>query len=481
MSDPARRARGAEDLADRIAAIVGEAHCIRAPEAMAPYLTDWRGLFRGRARLVARPGSTAEVAAVVRLCAEARVPIVPQGGNTGYMGGATPSPDGDAVVVSLARMNRVRAIDAANYTMTVEAGRILQQVQEAAAEADRLFPLSLGAEGTCQIGGNLSTNAGGIAVLRYGNMRDLTLGLEVVLPDGSVWDGLRALRKDNTGYDLKHLFIGAEGTLGIITAAVLKLFPQPRARVTVFAAVRDLEAALALLSLCRTATGDALVSFELVPRIGIELALKHVPGTLDPFPQPYDVCLLIEATAGVADSGLRAALESALASGLEEGLVLDALFAESEAQTRRLWHLREAIVEGQRLEGGNIKHDIAVPVSKVPAFIAQASAAASAIVPGAQPVAFGHLGDGNVHFNLAPPPGTDPQAFLAAAARITPAVHEVAAALGGSISAEHGLGQLKRDEITRFKSAVEIELMRSVKRALDPLGIMNPGKVVTVG
>jgi FAD/FMN-containing dehydrogenase len=299
-----------------------------------------------------------------------------------------------------------------------------------------------------------------------------------VLPDGSVWEGLRGLRKDNTGYDLKQLFIGAEGTLGVITAAVLKLFPRPRERVTAFVAVRDLDAALALLSRCREATGDALVSFELVPRIGIDLALKHVPASIDPLPQPYDLCLLIEATAGVPQSGLREALESALGAGLDDGSVLDAAFAESEEQRRRLWHLREAIVEGQRLEGGNIKHDIAVPVSQVPAFIAQASAAVQDLVPGARPVAFGHLGDGNVHFNLAPPPGMDLDAFIAETARITPAVHAVAAALGGSISAEHGLGQLKRDEIARYKSPLEIELMHTVKRALDPHDIMNPGKVV---
>jgi FAD/FMN-containing dehydrogenase len=480
MATAAQR-QNADTLTDRVAAIVGAANVVAANEAMAPYLTDWRKLFRGRARLVARPGSTAEVAALVRLCAAERIPIVPQGGNTGYMGGATPSERGDAIVVSLARMSRVRALDPANYTMTVEAGCILQQMQEAAAAADRLFPLSLGAEGTCQIGGNLSTNAGGIAVLRYGNMRELALGLEVVLPDGTVWEGLRALRKDNTGYDLKQLFIGAEGTLGIITAAVLKLFPRPRDRVTVLAAVRDLDAALDLLSRCRTATGDALVSFELIPRIGIDLALKHIPTTLDPFPDPHDMCLLIEATAGVPESGLRAALESALAGGFEEGLVLDAVFAESETQARRLWHLREAIVEGQRLEGGNIKHDIAVPISQVPAFIAKAMAAVHEVVPGARPVAFGHLGDGNVHFNLAPPEGADLDSFLAEAPRLAPVVHQVAASFAGSISAEHGLGQLKRDEITRYKSTVELNLMRTLKHALDPHGIMNPGKVVQGG
>jgi FAD/FMN-containing dehydrogenase len=466
------------DLAERVAAIVGRDHCLAEPAAMAPYLTDWRGNFHGRARLVARPGSTAEVAALVQLCVAERVPVVPQGGNTGYMGGATPSGCGDAIVLALARMNRVRAIDAANYTMTVEAGCILQQVQEAAAAADRLFPLSLGAEGTCQIGGNLSTNAGGIAVLRYGNMRELTLGLEAVLPDGTVWEGLRALRKDNTGYDLKQLFIGAEGTLGVITAAVLKLFPRPRQRVTAFVAVRDVAAAVELLSRSRAATGDALTSFELIGRLGIDLALKHVPASLDPLAAPHAFCVLIEATAGVPDSGLRAALEAALGTALEDGLVVDAVFAETEAQARRLWHLREAIVEGQRLEGGNMKHDVSVPVSRVAELIAKATAAAQAVLPGLRPVPFGHIGDGNIHFNLCPPLGMTAEAFLARTPHVTRAVHDVVAALDGSISAEHGLGQLKRDEIGRYKAALELELMAKVKRALDPLGIMNPGKVV---
>lgn len=465
-------------LLDRLKSIVGPSGWIDDPATIAPYLVDQRGLYRGRAALLLRPASTEEVAAVVRQCAEARVGIVPQGGNTGLVGGATPDPEGRQVLLCLERMNRIRAIDPLDYTMIVEAGCILRQVQEAAAKVDRLFPLSLGAEGSCQIGGTLSTNAGGTNVLRYGNARELVLGLEVVLPDGRIWNGLRTLRKDNTGYDLKQLFLGAEGTLGIITAAALRLFPMPRERVTGFVAVRDLNAALELLARCRAGSGDRVSSFELLPRSGIELALRHVPDAIDPLAGTHDWYVLIELTSSLAGEGLRATLERILAEALEAGLVVDATIAQSGAAADRLWRLREAIVEAQRYAGAAMKHDVAVPVSRVPDFVAQASAAVAAALPGVRIIPFGHLGDGNVHFNLNRPEESDDAGFLARRAEITAIVHDIAASLGGSISAEHGVGRLRRDDLPRYKSAVELDLMRRVKAALDPDGIMNPGKVL---
>ena len=448
------------------------------PAAMAPYLLDWRKLYRGQALCVARPRETAEVARIVAAAAAAGVAIVPQGGNTGLTGASVPLETGDSILLSLERMDRIRVIDAANYTITVEAGCILQRVQEAASAVDRLFPLSLGAEGSCRIGGNLSTNAGGIAVLHYGNMRDLTVGLEVVLPDGRVWDGLRALRKDNTGYDLKQLFIGAEGTLGVVTAAVLKLFSLPRQRVTIFAAASNMAATLPLLSRLREASGDALTSFEMIPRVALELAMAHVPGSFDPFAKPHDPYLLIELSAGSAAVDLRAMIEPALAAALEEGLLADATIAESEARAKRLWFLREAVVEAQTPAGASIKHDVAVPVAAVAAFLAEAKPALEAALPGVTVYAFGHLGDGNIHFNLIQPQAMAPEAFLAMTGALNHKVHDIVARYGGSISAEHGLGRLRREEIARYKSPVEIELMRRIKAALDPRGIMNPGKLL---
>jgi D-lactate dehydrogenase (cytochrome) len=448
------------------------------PGAMAPYLVDWRKLYHGQALCVARPRETAEVARIMSLAAAAGVAIVPQGGNTGLTGASVPLETGSSILLSLERMDRIRAIDAANYTMTVEAGCILQKVQEAAYAADRLFPLSLGAEGSCRIGGNLSTNAGGIAVLHYGNMRDLTLGLEVVLPDGRVWEGLRALRKDNTGYDLKQLFIGAEGTLGIITAAVLKLFPLPRQRLTIFAAAANMEAALPLLARLRQASGDALTSFEMIPRVALELAMAHVPGSFDPFAQRHDPYLLIELAAGSEGIDLRAMIEPVLAAALEEGLLADATIAESEARAKRLWFLREAVVEAQGPAGASIKHDIAVPVAAVAAFLAEAKPVLEAALPGVIVYAFGHLGDGNIHFNLLQPPGVEAADFTALTGALNRRVHDLVARYGGSISAEHGLGRLRREEITRYKSEIEIELMRRIKAALDPQGLMNPGKLL---
>ncbi len=458
--------------------LLGPGGFIVEPDTMAPYLIDWRKLYAGRAIGVARPRDTAEVAAVLRLAASAGVATVPQAGNTGLVGGGIPLAEGRSLVLSLERMNRIRAIDPANYTITVEAGCILQHVQQAAEEVDRLFPLSLTAEGSCRIGGNLSTNAGGIAVLHYGNMRDLALGIEVVLPDGQVWDGLRALRKDNTGYDLKHLFIGAEGTLGVITAAVLKLFPRPRERVTIFAAAADLPATLALLARLRSASGDALTSFELIPRISLALALEYVAGSFDPFAVPHEHYLLIELSSSRESGGLRAAAEAALAAALDDGLLLDATIAESEAQARRLWFLREAIVEAQRPAGAGIKHDVAVPVAAVPDFLSEATAAVTAALPGVRVLAFGHLGDGNIHFNLCQPRQMAAAEFLARTGAFNRLVHDIVARHGGSISAEHGLGQLRREEIRRYKPAVEMDLMRRIKAALDPQGLMNPGKLL---
>ena len=465
-------------LLGRIEAVVGAKGLVAEPAEMAPYLSEPRGLYTGRARILVRPATTAEVAEVVRLCAESGTPVVPQGGNTGLVGGATPFEDGRAVLLNLGRMNKIRAVDAANNTITVEAGCILRQVQEAAAAVDRLFPLSLGAEGSCQIGGNISTNAGGIQVLRYGNMRELVLGLEVVLPDGRVWDGLRALRKDNTGYDLKQLFIGAEGTLGIITAAVLRLFPMPRERATAFAAVRDLEAAVALLGRIRAAAGDVVTSFELFPRFGIDLALAHVPGTQDPLAGRHDWYVLAEVAGGGRGGALADMLESALTDAFEDGLVPDATVAASQAQADAFWRLREGMVEGQKSAGGSIKHDIAVPVSAVPAFLARAMAAVTELIPGIRPVPFGHLGDGNIHFNLSQPVGADKAAYLARWDEVNRVVHDIVAEFSGSISAEHGIGRLKVEENQHYKSALEIELMQTVKKALDPRGLMNPGKVV---
>ena len=465
-------------LRARFAELLGADGVLDQPAATAPYLTDWRKLYRGAAAAVLRPRSTAEVAAIVGLCGEAGIPIVPQGGNTGLVGGATPSADGRAVVLALGRMNRVSSIDAENFTLAVEAGAILQAVQQAAADADRLFPLSLGAEGQCQIGGNISTNAGGIAVLRYGNMRELVLGLEVVLPSGEIWNGLRALRKDNTGYDLKQFFIGAEGTLGVVTAAVLKLFPKPVEKATAFVATGDPARAVALLARCRSASGDNVTSFEIISRPSIDLALRHIPGTVDPLANSSPYYVLIELTATTRGTALRTQLEAALEAALEDRLIVDATIAESEAATRRLWHLREAIVEAQRVEGPSIKHDIAVPTSKVATFIDQAVAEMIHAMPGVRPIAFGHLGDGNIHFNLTAPPNMAEADFFAEGARLTRLVHDRAAAAGGSISAEHGLGVLRRDEIRRYKSAVELATMRQIKAALDPRGIMNPGKVI---
>ncbi len=466
------------DALSEIKAVLGPRGWIDDASEMERYLVDERRLYRGRAPLVLRPASTAEVAAVMRICHRRRIPVVPQGGNTGMVGGAVPHEHGGELVLSLARLNRIRAIDPLNYTMTVEAGCILANLQKAAEEADRLFPLSLGAEGSCMIGGNLSCNAGGVAVLRYGNARELTLGLEVVLPDGGVLDGLTALRKDNTGYDLKQLFIGAEGTLGIITAAVLKLFPRPREAVTALVAVPELQAAVELLAHARASSGDQLSAFELMPRLGFELDMAYLPGIVDPLQRPYEHYVLLEFTSADAAAELGPRIESALAEAIQKGLVLDATIAANTAQAKALWRLREGIPEAQQAHGGGIKHDVSVPVSRVADFIAEATAACLAHEPAVRVLAFGHVGDGNVHFNLCRPHGADAKAFEARHEEFNRIVHDIVARMGGSISAEHGIGRLKRAELARYAPALELELMRKVKAAFDPHGIMNPGKVL---
>ena len=478
MSTDVQPSLVSEDALERIKEAVGAKGWITDPQAMEPYLVEPRGRYRGSTALVVRPASREEVAAVVRICAGAGIGIVPQGGNTGLVGGSLPYDRAGEIVLSLGRMNAVRAIDPVNYTITVEAGCVLADVQAAAAEADRLFPLSLGAEGSCQIGGNLSTNAGGTQVLRYGNARDLVLGLEVVLPDGSLWEGLRGLRKDNSGYDLKQLFIGAEGTLGVITAAVLKLFPRPREVVTAFVGVGDAHAAAALFTRARDAAGEAVTACELMPRIGLEFVLRHAPGTRDPLAEPHPYYVLLELSGFAASAGLRDALESLLAEALEAGIAQDATIAASADQARALWRLREALSEVQRDEGGSIKHDVSVPLSRVADFIVEADAAVAAVLPGVRPVPFGHLGDGNVHYNLSQPVGADTDAYLARWDEINAIVHDIALGMGGSFSAEHGIGRMHKDDLARYRSPLELELMRRLKAALDPQGIMNPGKVV---
>jgi len=457
--------------------IVGRAHVLTRPSETAPYLLDWRGRFRGAARAVVRPANTAEVAQLVALCADAKVPIVPQGGNTGMCGGATPDESGNEIVVSLGRLREIRAVDRDNATITVEAGVTLAEVQQAAEAAELLFPLSLASEGSCTIGGNLSTNAGGTAVLRYGNARDLVLGVEVVLADGRVWNGLRSLRKDNTGYDLKQLFIGSEGTLGIMTAAVLKLFAAPRTRVTSLAGVADVGRAVDLLREMKQALGDHLVGFELISGFALQLSRMHHPDLPDPLPG-HAWYVLLQANDTTVDSPLASQVETAVARAAEAGIVADATIAQSEEQAARLWALRENISEAQRREGPNIKHDISVPISAIPAFIEETGSALTQALPGARLVVFGHLGDGNLHYNVAAPAGISAQNFMENGGLANRIVHDRVVAMGGSISAEHGIGQLKREELTRYKSALELELMARLKSALDPGGLLNPGKVL---
>ena len=466
------------NLIDSLKGIVGDAHVITAAADMAPYLTDWRKRYTGRAQAVVRPATADAVAAVVKLAADTGTPVVPQGGNTGLVGGGTPDDSGRAVLLSLARMNRVRSIDPVNNTITVEAGCVLQRVQEAAAEAGRLFPLSLAAQGTATIGGNLSTNAGGTQVLRYGNARELALGLEVVLPSGQLWNGLRGLRKDNTGYDLRDLFIGAEGTLGIITAACLKTFPAPKGEGTALLAVGTVDAALALLALAQSAAGPALTGFELFSDFCLELVERHFPPHRSPLTERSPFYVLAQLSDHESDEHAAALLQAISGQAIEQGLASDAALAQSVGQARGLWALREFISEAQAAEGRNIKHDISVPISAITRFVAETDALLARNLPGTRMVVFGHLGDGNLHYNVSPPVGLADVEFVKRQPAVYRLVHDQVARHGGSISAEHGIGQLKREENQHYKSAVELALMRSIKTALDPLGIMNPGKLV---
>ncbi|AVP59016.1 FAD-binding oxidoreductase [Pulveribacter suum] len=467
-------------LLDTLRQTVGAAHVLTEGDLSA-WEQDWRRRQRGRALAVVRPGSTAEVAAVVRACAAAGTPLVPQGGNTGLSVGSTPDDSGTQVVLSLTRLNRVRAIDADNLSMTVEAGCILQAVQQAAAQAGLLFPLSLAAEGSCTIGGNLATNAGGTQVLRYGNARELCLGLELVTPQGDLWDGLSGLRKDNTGYDLRNLLIGSEGTLGVITAATLKLFPQPVARLTAWAAVPSMQAAVQLLALAHRHLGAGLTGFEAMGQFALSLVVRHMPQLRVPFAgmEGAPWCVLLENSDSESEEHARARFEHLMELAFEDGCVLDAVVAESIAQARELWHVRESIPLAQAQEGLNIKHDISVAASRIPAFIAHTDALLAREVPGARLVTFGHLGDGNLHYNVQAPEGGDAAAFLREQEpRVNALVYDAVAQHGGSFSAEHGVGTLKAETLVRYKSPVALGMMRAVKQALDPHGLLNPGCVL---
>ncbi|GCL62876.1 FAD-binding oxidoreductase [Pseudaquabacterium pictum] len=465
------------DLADLRAAFAGR--LLADTDAMAPHLTDWRRKWTGRAIAVAQPDTAAGVAAVVRWCKAQGVAVVPQGGNTGLSGGATPAADGRSLVLSTARLQRIRALDPIGQTITAEAGVTLQQLQDTAREAGRLFPLSLAAQGTCTIGGNLATNAGGVQVLRYGNARDLCLGLEVVTAEGELWDGLRPLRKDNTGYALRDLFIGSEGTLGVVTAAVLKLFPLPAAQVAAFVAVPSPAAALALLAGAQARLASELSAFEMLSETCLQLVLQHVDAARRPLAWPSPWYVLLEVSSAQGEQAATEAIEAVLEAALEAGHASDAALSASLAQFRSLWALREDISEAQGAAGPTIKHDIALPIGRIPEFIERTDAALAQHHPALRLVVFGHLGDGNLHYNLSPPAaGMAREAFTALEAPVNRLVHDMVHALGGSISAEHGLGVLRRDESARYKPAVELRLMQAVKQALDPLNLMNPGKLL---
>jgi FAD/FMN-containing dehydrogenase len=473
-----RHKKPSQDTIEALVRVVGEQHAIRDEVAMTPYLVEWRDRYRGKAALVLRPGNTEQVASILKLANETRTAIVPQGGNTGLVGGQIPFETGHEVVVSLERLHRVRDIDLASNTMIVEAGLVLAQAQQVAATAGRLFPLSLASEGTAQIGGLLATNAGGMAVLAYGSARDLTLGLEVVLADGQVWNGLKSLRKDNSGYDLKDLIIGSEGTLGIITAAVLRLFPKVVERVTCMAGLSALETAPDLFTRVLERAGPALTAFEILPRIGVEFVLDHGSAVRDPFAAPYPWYVLFDLTSPREGEELPRLAESALGEAVAAGEIDSAVIASSLAQGQELWRLRELMSEMQKHEGGSIKHDIAVPVAHVSEFVARANQLVELLIPGARPVPFGHLGDGNIHYNVSQPPGMDRAIFLNYWETLNAAVHEIVLDLGGSISAEHGIGRLKRDLLPHAKQPLELELMRKIKAAFDPNFILNPGKLL---
>ncbi len=467
----------ATELLTRLAAIVGETHVLIRDADMAPYLSEPRDLYKGRALCVVKPATTSEVATILSLCTETQTSVVPQGGNTGLVGGQTPDASGHAIVLSLTRLNKLREIDLASNTMTVEAGMVLANVQEEADRADRLFPLSLAAEGSCTIGGNLATNAGGTAVIAYGNARDLVLGLEVVLADGRVLSNLSKLRKDNTGYDLKHLFMGSEGTLGIITAAVLKLFPKPRAIETAFIGVESPQAALDLLDLTRAMAGPSLTTFELICARALDFVLRHSEGERSPLRERHEWYVLLELSSSNAN-GLSDLMLNLLESATTRGCIENAAIAATLDQRADFWRLRELIPEVQKCEGGSIKHDVSIPIASVPAFLSEVETAVLAAMPGARLVPFGHLGDGNIHCNVSQPEGSDKALFLQRWEEINAIVHAIVTAHRGSISAEHGIGQLKRDLLPSVKDPVALEVMHALKKTLDPLGILNPGKML---
>ena len=444
-------------LIERFSAIVGEKNALTAPEDLAAYLVEQRDLYHGRTPLVLRPGSTEEVAAIMKLASETKTPVVPQGGNTGLVGGQQPDESGAAIILSLGRMNRIRNLDTVGNLVTLEAGVILKNLQEAAEKAGRLFPLSLGAEGSCQIGGNLGSNAGGTAVLAYGNMRELCLGLEVVLPTGEILNDLRYVKKDNTGYDLKDLFIGSEGTLGVITAAVLKIFPQPKGKGVAYAGLRNPEDVLRLFQLATEHAGPSLTGFELMPRVGVEFTVRHVDGVRDPLESPHDWYVLIDISSTRSEEDARTTLETILTEAFESDIIQDAAIGESVAQAQSFWKMREEMSWAQKPEGGSIKHDISVPVASIPAFIHEANAATLEMIPGARIVCFGHIGDGNLHYNVSQPVGADKEAFLARWHELNHRIHTIVASYTGSISAEHGIGQLKREELAFFKQDVALD------------------------
>ena len=463
---------------EALKALLGPGGWLDAAADRAPFEIDFRRRYRGTTPLVALPDSTARVAELVSFCARKRIAVVPQGGNTSYCGGATPGSAANEILLSLRRMRRIRAVDALNDSLTAEAGCVLAELQAAAIDVNRLLPMSLGSEGSATLGGIVSTNAGGTSVLRYGMMRALVLGLEVVLPDGRVLDQLSALRKDNTGYDLKQLFIGAEGTLGVVTAATLRLFPRPAATATAFIAVDSPAAALALLACLRESLGDAITTFEIMPRIALEFVARHVPKSRDPFDVPHPWYVLAEATVAAGDVGLAARFESLLAAAAERQLLRDAAIAASESQREAFWRLRETIPEAQGREGASLKHDISVEPARLPGFVEAGRILLERLAPAARLVAYGHLGDGNLHYNLSEPAGGDGGALAARTEEIRRAVHDLVATHGGSFSAEHGIGQFKVGELERYEDPAALDLMRSIKRAIDPHGIMNPGKVL---
>ena len=462
----------------RLADVVGGRNAITDETNMAPYLTEWRDKYFGKAAMVLRPGSVDEVSEILKIANGTGTAIVPQAGNTGLVGGQIPFETGHEVVLSLGRMNKVRAIDPVDNTITVDAGCVLQSVQQAADDVDRLYPLRIGSEGSCQIGGNIGTNAGGTAVLAYGNTRDLVLGLEVVLADGRVWNGLRRLRKDNTGYDLKNLFIGSEGTLGIVTGAVLKLFPKPKDISTAFIGLGSPDQALELFGLANERSGRRVTGFELIPRYGISIVLKHGQNMRDPLADEHPWYVLMELSGGGAQGGLDQVAGEILEEGLERGLLNDAVIASSAAQADDLWRIRAVVSEVQKNEGGSVKFDVSVPVSSVPAFIEDVVDVSEKLVPACRPLPYGHMGDGNIHCNVSQPVGAVASEFLARWGDFDTAIHAVVAKFGGSISAEHGIGRMKRNYMPEIKDPVELDLMYALKRQFDPNGILNPGKVL---